>query len=154
MRKAEILINKSISTYQKGIPLLPKLYTLALRTIFACDVMYTTKIHPSVEFIHNGLGCVVHPKAEISAGCKIYQNVTLGGNGKIVDGKKVNQGGPVLCENVTVFSGACILGPVRIGANSIIGANAVVLKDVPPNSIAVGVPAIIKAKNSEYNFMN
>ncbi|WP_283153414.1 serine O-acetyltransferase [Guptibacillus hwajinpoensis] len=154
MRKGEKWIFKSLRAYSKGIPIIPKLYCTLVRIVFACDFNYTTKIHPSVEFIHNGLGCVIHPKAMIAEGCKIYQNVTLGGNGKVVNGEAVNRGGPVLEKNVTVFSGACVLGPVTIGENSIIGANAVVIKDVPSNSIAVGVPAVIKPKTNDYNFQN
>lgn len=146
MRKAEKLIYSSIRTYKMGLPILPKLYCGILRTFFSCDFFYTAEVARGVEFVHNGLGCVIHPKAKISEGCKIYQNVTLGGNGKIVDGREVNTGGPTLEKNVTVFAGACVLGPITIGHDSIIGANAVVLTDVPPNCIAVGVPAVIKSK--------
>lgn len=154
MRQAEKLIFKSIRAYKKGIPILPKLYCILLRVIFACDFKYTASIHSSVQFVHNGLGCVIHPNSKIGEDCKIYQNVTLGGNGKIIDGKAYNQGGPTLEKNVTVFTGACVLGPITIGHDSIIGANAVVLQDVPPNSIAVGIPAVIKPKKSVYNFQN
>lgn len=154
MRKAEKLIMKSIYAYKRRIPIIPKLYCTLVRIIFACDYAYTADIHPTVEFVHNGLGCVIHPKVKIGDGCRIYQNVTLGGNGKVIDGKVYNQGGPILEQNVVVFAGACILGPVTIGHDSIVGANAVVLQDVPPNSVAVGVPAIIKPKKSEYNFQN
>ncbi|MGX8703348.1 MAG: serine O-acetyltransferase [bacterium] len=64
----------------------------------------------------------------------------------------MNQGAPVLEEGVAVFAGACVLGPVTIGENSIIGANAVVTKDVPPNCLVYGNPAVIREKNFEYNF--
>lgn len=135
-----------------GIPMIPNLYCTLVRIIFACDYKYTADIHQTVEFVHNGLGCVIHPHTQIDEKCRIYQNVTLGGNGKVIDGKVYNQGGPKLEKNVTVFAGACVLGPITIGHDSIIGANAVVLEDVPPNSLAVGVPAKIKPKNTEYNF--
>jgi serine O-acetyltransferase len=154
LRKAEKIVYKSIRAYKRGIPMIPQIYCILLRIIFAFDFKYTANIHPTVQFIHNGLGCVIHPNAKIDENCKIYQNVTLGGNGKIIEGKAYNQGGPTLERNVTVFTGACVLGPITIGHDSIIGANAVVLIDVPPNSIAVGVPAIIKPKKSEYNFQN
>lgn len=121
--------------------------------MFSFDFIYTASVDPSVQFIHNGLGCVIHPKAKVGPNCKIYQNVTLGGNGKIINGKLENQGGPILEEGVVVFAGACILGPVVVGKGAVIGANAVVLNDVPPNTLAVGVPAVIKPLKSNYNFL-
>ncbi|HGH7179057.1 TPA: serine O-acetyltransferase [Bacillus luti] len=154
MRKAEKLLGYSINAYNKKQLKRAKFYYSILRSVFGCDILYTADIDESVELVHNGLGCVFHPGVKIEKDCKIYQNVTLGGNGKIVNGEVINKGGPHLEQDVTVFAGACVLGPVKIGKGSIIGANAVVIKDVPPNSIAVGVPAVIKPKNSEYNFGN
>ena len=152
MRSAEKVLIKSINAYKKGNLFKAKLLNKILRIVFACDILYTSQIDKSIELVHNGLGCVFHKDVKIDKGCKIYQNVTLGGNGKVVDGNIINKGGPNLEKNVNVFSGACVLGPITIGEGAIIGANAVVTKDVPKNSIAVGVPAIIKPKNIEYNF--
>lgn len=152
MRKAEKILRKSIDAYKKGNLYIAKFYCNLLRIVFSCDILYTSDIDKSVQLVHNGLGCVFHPEVSISENCKIYQNVTLGGNGKLINGKVVNKGGPKLEKNVTIFSGACVLGPITIGEGSIVGANAVVIKDVPPNSIAVGIPAIIKPKKSEYNY--
>lgn len=151
-RIAEKILNKSISSYKNKNIYLAKIYNVLLRVICACDIYYTAEIHESIELVHNGLGVVIHPKAKISKGCRIYQNVTLGGNGKIMNGSPTNLGGPHLEEDVTVFSGACVVGPVIIGKGSIIGANAVVTKDVPPNSLAIGVPAIIKPLENKYNY--
>ena len=91
--------------------------------------------------MHNGLGCVFHRAAVVGPGCKIYQNVTLGGNSKVQDGEIVNRGAPVLEKDVTVFAGACVLGPVTIHEGAVIGANAVVTKDVPAYYVAKGNPA-------------
>ncbi|EGA90829.1 serine o-acetyltransferase [Planococcus donghaensis MPA1U2] len=151
MRKAEKILQLSIKSYNDKKIKKAKFYNMILRTVFGCDILYSSKINETVELVHNGLGCVFHPDVKIEENCKIYQNVTLGGNGKKVGGKTINRGGPILRKNVVVFAGACVLGPITIGENSIIGANAVVTKDVPPNSLAVGVPAVIKTKNSEYN---
>ncbi|MGL6107383.1 serine O-acetyltransferase [Romboutsia sp.] len=151
-RISEIILNKSIKSYNRNHVIRAKAYNILLRIVFACDIYYTAHIDESVELIHNGLGVVIHPKSKISKGCKIYQNVTLGGNGKIVNGEKINLGGPKLEEDVTVFAGACVLGPIVIGKGAIVGANAVVTKDVPPNSLAVGVPAVVKPLNNNYNF--
>ncbi len=80
-------------------------------------------------------GIVIHPGSEIGPNCMILQQVTIG----VADGDRA----PRLGGNVLVGSGAKVLGPVRIGDNARIGANAVVLQDVPDGATAVGVPARI-----------
>ena len=105
------------------------------------------EIHPGAEigrgfFIDHGMGVVIGETTVIGDNCLIYQGVTLGGTGKD-KGKRH----PTLGNNILVGSGAKVLGPINIGDNSKIAANAVVLKDVPPDSTAVGVPAqVVKVK--------
>ena len=99
------------------------------------------EIHPGATigkglFIDHGMGVVIGETTEIGDNCTIYQGVTLGGTGKDV-GKRH----PTLGDNVMVGAGAKVLGPVKIGSNSKIAANAVVLREVPENSTAVGIPA-------------
>ena len=99
------------------------------------------EIHPAAKigrgvFIDHGMGVVIGETAEVGDNCVIYQGVTLGGTGK--DRGKRH---PTLGDNVMVGAGAKILGPFRVGDNSKIAANAVVLEEIPPNSTAVGVPA-------------
>lgn len=99
------------------------------------------EIHPGAKigkgfFIDHGMGVVIGETTEIGDNCTVYQGVTLGGTGKDV-GKRH----PTLGDNVMVGAGAKILGPVRIGNNSKIAANAVVLHEVSDNSTAVGIPA-------------
>ena len=147
MRTAEKWVYKAIN----GGKVSQKLYSKLLRIIFACDIPSSVRIGSDVQLPHNGMGVVMHNKTKIGNNCVIYQNVTLGGNGKIVDGK-VNKGGPILEDNVAVFCGACVLGPITIGHDSYIGANAVVTRDVPPNSLVVGNPAVIKERKIEYSF--
>ncbi|GAB1475506.1 hypothetical protein MASR2M70_03380 [Bacillota bacterium] len=89
----------------------------------------------SVDLIHGGLGVVIHAKSRIGENTKIYQNVTIGG--------REGRGHPIIGENVYIGAGACILGGITIEDNAKIGANAVVLADVPKGGIAVGVPAKI-----------
>jgi serine O-acetyltransferase len=101
------------------------------------------EIHPGATigkglFIDHGSGVVIGETAEIGDNCTIYQGVTLGGTGKDV-GKRH----PTLGKNVMVGAGARVLGPFKVGDNVKIAANAVVLKEVPPNCTAVGVPAKI-----------
>lgn len=99
------------------------------------------EIHPGAKigkglFIDHGSGVVIGETTEIGDYCTLYQNVTLGGTGKDI-GKRH----PTLGNNVMVGAGARVLGPFKIGDNSKIAANAVVLEEVPPNCTAVGAPA-------------
>lgn len=105
------------------------------------------EIHPGAKigkgvFIDHGSGVVIGETTEIGDGCTIYQGATLGGTGK-EKGKRH----PTLGKNVLVGSGAKILGPFKVGDNSKIAANAVVLEEIPPNSTAVGVPARVVKQN-------
>jgi len=105
------------------------------------------EIHPGATigkgfFIDHGMGVVIGETAEIGDNCTIYQGVTLGGTGKDV-GKRH----PTLHDNVMVGAGAKVLGPVEIGSNTKIAANAVVLRAVPENSTAVGIPAKVVKKD-------
>lgn len=99
------------------------------------------EIHPGATIgkglvIDHGMGVVIGETAEIGDGCTLYQGVTLGGTGKD-HGKRH----PTLRNNVMVGAGAKVLGPVEIGDNAKIASNAVVLKDIPTEATAVGIPA-------------
>ncbi len=105
------------------------------------------EIHPGAKigrgvFIDHGSGVVIGETTEIGDGCTIYQGATLGGTGK-EKGKRH----PTLGKNVLVGTGAKILGPFKVGDNSKIAANAVVLEEIPPDSTAVGVPARVVKQN-------
>ena len=127
-----------------------KEHYFAARTISQASRAITgIEIHPAAKigkglFIDHGMGVVIGETTEIGDNCTLYQGVTLGGTGKDV-GKRH----PTLGNNVMVGAGAKILGPVEIGDNSKIAANAVVLKQVPKNSTAVGIPAQIVRKNGQ-----
>lgn len=99
------------------------------------------EIHPGARigsrfFIDHGMGVVIGETAEIGDDVMLYHGVTLGGRTR--DAGKRH---PTLEDGVAVGAGAKILGPVRIGAHSVVGANAVVTKDAPADSVLVGVPA-------------
>jgi serine O-acetyltransferase len=98
------------------------------------------EIHPCAEigdglFIDHGTGVVIGETAEVGDNVTVYQGVTLDGTG-FATGKRH----PTVQDNVTIGSGAKLLGPITIGHGSKIGANSVVIHDVPPNSTVVGVP--------------
>ena len=86
--------------------------------------------------IHPGVGIVIGETAEIGDDCLIYHGVTLGGTGK--DSGKRH---PTIGNNVLIGTGAKVLGPFKVGDNSRIAANSVVLSEIPPDSTAVGIPA-------------
>ncbi len=107
------------------------------------------EIHPGATigkglFIDHGMGVVIGETAEIGDNCTIYQGVTLGGTGKDV-GKRH----PTLGNNVMVGAGAKVLGPIKINDDSKVAANAVVLKEVPTNSTAVGIPAKVVRRHGK-----
>ena len=93
-------------------------------------------------FIDHGMGLVIGETAELGSNVTLYQGVTLGGTGK-EKGKRH----PTIGDNVVVSSGAKVLGSFTVGSNSKIGAGSVVLKEVPPNSVVVGVPGRIVTKD-------
>ncbi len=107
------------------------------------------EIHPGATIgrrlvIDHGHGVVIGETAEIGDDVLIYQGVTLGGTGKDI-GKRH----PTIGNNVMISTGAKVLGPFKVGDNSRIAAGAVVLKEVPPNSTVVGVPARIVKQNGQ-----
>lgn len=113
------------------------LYRKLTRFFYSCE--YTTNCHfeENVALSHNGLGCVIWAK-RIGGGTTIYQNVTLGaGNG---EGENI---WPTIGKNCKIYSGAVVIGNITVGDGAIIGANAVVTKDVPSKAVVAGVPAKI-----------
>ena len=106
------------------------------------------EIHPKAKigknlFIDHGMGVVIGETSEIGDNVTIYHMVTLGGISPSIDSDNQRnvKRHPTLKDNVVVGSGAQVLGPVVVGKNAKIGANAVVTKDVPENAVMVGIPA-------------
>ena len=106
------------------------------------------EIHPKAKigknlFIDHGMGVVIGETSEIGDNVTIYHGVTLGGISPSIDSDKQRnvKRHPTLKNNVVVGSGAQILGPIIVGENAKVGANAVVTKDVPDNAVMVGIPA-------------
>ena len=106
------------------------------------------EIHPGAKigknlFIDHGMGVVIGETSEIGDNVTIYHMVTLGGISPSINSndQRGSKRHPTLMDNVVVGSGAQVLGPVVVGKNAKIGANAVVTKDVPENAVMVGIPA-------------
>ena len=106
------------------------------------------EIHPNAKigknlFIDHGMGVVIGETSEIGDNVTIYHMVTLGGISPSInsDQQRYVKRHPTLKDNVVIGSGAQVLGPVVVGKNAKVGANAVVTKDVPENAVMVGIPA-------------
>lgn len=128
--------------YKKGFKLIARMISGISQFLTNIDIHPSATISRRV-FIDHGFGVVIGETAVIEDDVLIYQGVTLGGV-SLSHGKRH----PTIKSNTVIGSGAKILGNITIGENSKIGANSVVVKDVPSNSTAVGVPArIIKKDN-------
>lgn len=132
-----LIFRLSSLLHQKRIPWVPRLLYGINRVLFSTVIPPSVVVGRNVLFGYSGLGIVVHARCVIGDDVKISQNVTIGGR----SGYEMV---PVIEDGVEIGAGACILGPVRVGRGAKIGANAVVLCDVPPGAIAVGVPATFR----------
>ena len=131
----------SHALYNRGWVLIPRIISNLARFLTGIE------IHPGATigeglFIDHGTGIVIGETAEIGNNVTLYQGVTLGGTGK-EKGKRH----PTIGNNVVVSSGAKVLGSFKVGDNSKIGSGSVVLKEVPPNSVVVGVPGRVVTRN-------
>jgi serine O-acetyltransferase len=106
------------------------------------------EIHPGARigrrfFIDHGMGVVIGETAEVGDDVMLYHGVTLGG-------RSANRGKrhPTVEDGVTIGAGARVLGPVRVGAGTQIGANAVVVRDVPPGVVVVGIPGRVRTTST------
>ncbi len=120
--------------HDAGVPLVPRTVASATRMLTGIE------IHPNAQigdgfFVDHGMGVVIGETAQIGRNVTLYQGVTLGGTGFATVKRH-----PTVEDNVTVGSGAKLLGPITIGHGSKIGANSVVIHDVPPNTTVVGNP--------------
>ncbi len=120
--------------HSAGLPLLPRAISMLTRTLTGIEIHPAARIGQGM-FIDHGAGVVIGETADIGDNVTLYQGVTLGGTG-FATGKRH----PTVQDNVTIGSGAKLLGPITIGHGAKIGANSVVITDVPPNSTVVGNP--------------
>jgi len=141
--KAVVMYRIAHFLWKIGMPFIPRYLSEIARGITGIE------IHPGAEigsdfFIDHGGGVVIGETAEIGNNVTIYQGVVLGGTA--TDPIKRH---PTLGNNIVVGTGAKLLGPIKIGDNVKIGANSVVVNDVPANSVVVGVPGRIIARNGK-----
>ena len=132
--QALVLHRISHKLWNYKLPLLPRVLSQLTRNLTGIEIHPGAKIGRGV-FIDHGMGVVIGETSEIGDRCLLYQGVTLGGTGK--DSGKRH---PTLQENVVVGAGAKVLGAIKIGSNTRIGAGSVVVKNVEKNSTVVGIP--------------
>jgi serine O-acetyltransferase len=118
----------------RGVPVLPKFLKIVNRIVFGVVLPPSAELGKNVLLSYQGLGTVVHKRARIGDDVVLGTNVTVGG-------RSGHREVPVLERGVSVGTGAKVLGPVTIGEHATIGANAVVITDIPAYAVAVGVPA-------------
>lgn len=129
----------SNNLYRGGYSKLARIFELLSFKLGDNAISAQCTIGEGTIFMHRGLGCVAHENTVIGSYCRICQNVTFGAKWSVLksdDGKA-----PVVGNYVEIGAGAVILGGIHIGDHAVIGANAVVIHDVPPSTVVVGVPA-------------
>ena len=120
--------------HDAGVPLAPRALAYATRSMTGIEIHPAARIGRGL-FIDHGMGVVIGETAEIGQDVTLYQGVTLGGTG-FATGKRH----PTVEDNVTIGSGAKLLGPITVGHGAKVGANSVVITDVEPNATVVGNP--------------
>ena len=125
------------------VPLVPRLISMLARALTGVEIHQGAQIGKGF-FIDHGMGVVIGETAEIGDNVTLFQGVTLGGTGK-EKGKRH----PTIEDNVVIAAGAKVLGPITVGESSKVGAQSVVLQDVPPNCTVVGVPGRVTVCSGE-----
>ena len=134
--------------YKAGFDLIARIISQTVRFFTGIEIHPGAKIGKNL-FIDHGMGVVIGETSEIGDNVTIYHAVTLGGSSPSIDSERQRheKRHPTIGNDVVIGSGAQIIGPIKVGNNARIAANAVVVKDVPENSTMVGIPA--KAVNLE-----
>jgi serine O-acetyltransferase len=135
--------------YKAGFDLIARIISQTIRFFTGIEIHPGAKIGKNL-FIDHGMGVVIGETSEIGDNVTIYHNVTLGGSSPSIDSERQRheKRHPTIGHDVVIGSGAQIIGPIKVGNNTRIAANAVVVKDVPENATMVGIPAkAVKLEN-------
>ena len=135
--------------YKAGFDLIARIISQTIRFFTGIEIHPGAKIGKNL-FIDHGMGVVVGETSEIGDNVTIYHNVTLGGSSPSIDSERQRheKRHPTIGNDVVIGSGAQIIGPIKVGNNARIAANAVVVKNVPENATMVGIPArAVKLEN-------
>ena len=139
--------------YKAGFDLIARIISQTIRFFTGIEIHPGAKIGKNL-FIDHGMGVVIGETSEIGDNVTIYHNVTLGGSSPSIDSERQRheKRHPTIGNDVVIGSGAQIIGPIKVGNNSRIAANAVVVKDVPENATMVGIPARAVKLENKGNF--
>ncbi len=118
----------------RRVPVLPRVVHRTIFLLFNCSIPPETEIGEGCWLGYGGMGVVIHPQAKIGRNVFFGPQVTVGGRSGHVQP-------PVIGDDVYLSAGARVLGPIRVGRGAVIGANAVVIHDVPDHGVVAGVPA-------------
>jgi serine O-acetyltransferase len=140
-----ILYRLAHAAWKNRIPLLPMLLSRIAQHLFAVDISHKCELGPGIVIVHC-FGVVIGSDVHIAGDCCIYHGVTLGDRGSEWVNSDRDDGHPRVGREVMFGAGAKVLGPITIGDNCVIGANAVVLSDVPADSVAAGIPAKVVSR--------
>ena len=135
--------------YKAGFDLIARIISQTIRFFTGIEIHPGAKIGKNL-FIDHGMGVVIGETSEVGDNVTIYHNVTLGGSSPSIDSERQRheKRHPTIGNDVVIGSGAQIIGPIKVGNNARIAANAVVVKDVPENATMVGIPArAVKLEN-------
>jgi serine O-acetyltransferase len=138
--KAVLCYRLSHAMWEKRVPILPGAVTRLAQFLYSVDIDFKAILGPGITITHC-FGLVIGSEVVIDGDCDLFHGVTLGSRGSEWVGDMIQDGHPHIEAGCILGAGAKVLGPVRIGRNSVIGANAVVTRDVGPNSIMAGIPA-------------
>ena len=135
--------------YKAGFDLIARIISQTIRFFTGIEIHPGARIGKNL-FIDHGMGVVIGETSEIGDNVTIYHNVTLGGSSPSIDSERQRheKRHPTIGNHVVIGAGAQIIGPIKVGNNARIAANAVVVKDVPENATMVGIPArAVKLEN-------
>ena len=147
--KAVLFHQISNFLYKARFDLIARIISQTIRFFTGIEIHPGAKIGKNL-FIDHGMGVVIGETSEIGDNVTIYHNVTLGGSSPSIDSERQRheKRHPTIGNDVVIGSGAQIIGPIKVGNNARIAANAVVVKDVPENATMVGIPArAVKLEN-------
>ena len=139
--------------YKAGFDLIARIISQTVRFFTGIEIHPGAKIGKNL-FIDHGMGVVIGETSEIGNHVTIYHAVTLGGSSPSIDSERQRheKRHPTIGNDVVIGSGAQIIGPIKVGNNARIAANAVVVKDVPENATMVGIPAKAVKLENKGNF--
>ncbi len=120
--------------HRHKVPIAPQVLRKLAQFFYGSYIGAAAQIGSGTELAYGGLGIVIHPSSRIGRNVLVGPHVTIGG-------RSSSSGAPIIEDDVKIGAGACVLGDIRIGSGALIGANAVVIHDVPARTVVAGVPA-------------